>query len=140
MRSGPTLLLVTTVACASSPRARTPPAVEGPTTPAVERQRNDTAGVDRIVVVRPKLLECPVLPRYPTFVSRQGIQGRVMLHVVIDTLGFPESTSVRVVSSPHDSLSATAAEAVLYCRFSPARVHGKAVRFLIEVPMDFKRP
>jgi TonB family protein len=77
-------------------------------------------------------------PAYPETVRQAGIGGRVMLRLVIDTLGHPEAGSVRAVASPHDSLSSAAVRAMLRCEFTPARVRGRAVRVLVQIPMDFK--
>ena len=85
----------------------------------------------------PATIRC-ASPAYPDTLRRLGVQGRVMLELVIDTLGHPETGSVRTLSSPHDSLSSLAIHAMQACEFTPARVRGRAVRVLVQIPIDFK--
>jgi len=60
------------------------------------------------------------------------------LELVVDTLGRPEPATVRAVTSPNDSLSSAAVTAMKSCLFTPARIGGRAVRVLIQIPIDFK--
>jgi len=87
----------------------------------------------------PATLRCPT-PSYPDSLRRAGVQGRVMLELVIDTLGRPEPGSMRVRATPHDSLSRAAIQAVLLCEFAPGRLRDHAVRTLVSIPFDFKSP
>jgi TonB family protein len=76
--------------------------------------------------------------RYPETLRKAGIEGRVIAECVLDTLGHAEPRSVHPLMSPHDSLSSAGIEWILGCQFRPARVWGRAVRVLIQVPVDFK--
>src|SRR5690348_2553067 len=95
------------------------------------------AFVDTLVDVRPIVVRCPRVT-YPETLRRAAIQGRVVVALIVDTLGHPEPTSLRAVESPHDSLSIAAVQAVQGCEFTPARLRGRAVRVLIQLPLDFK--
>ena len=86
--------------------------------------------------------ELPVLlaatpPAYPPFLRAAGVQGRVELQVVVDTLGRVEPGTVRIVHSDHPAFEAPAIEALRGARFRPARVFGRAVRVLVQIPVEF---
>ncbi len=66
------------------------------------------------------------------------IQGRVLVQAIIDTTGRAEPQSVKVIQSPNPGFDQSAKNYVLRALFRPARVHGRAVRVLINLPIDFK--
>jgi protein TonB len=92
--------------------------------------------VDRVEDA-PMLLSAPP-PVYPEFLRRAGVEGRVVVAAVVDTLGRAERPSVRVVESAHAGFEGPARDYVLCALFRPARVHGRAVRVLVRIPIDFK--
>ncbi len=79
------------------------------------------------------------LPRaeYPRILRRAGIEGRVVVEVVIDTLGRVEPGSPRVVSSSNPAFDEPALNAVREAAFRPARVRGRAVRVKLRAPIEF---
>lgn len=86
--------------------------------------------------------ELPVLlaaspPVYPPLLRAAGVQGRVEIQVVVDTLGRVERGTVRVVHSDHPAFEAPAIESLRGARFRPARVFGRAVRVLVQIPVAF---
>lgn len=86
--------------------------------------------------------ELPVLlaatpPVYPPLLRAAGVQGRVELQVVVDTLGRVERGTVRIVHSDHPAFEAPAIESLRGARFRPARVLGRAVRVLVQIPVAF---
>jgi periplasmic protein TonB len=89
-----------------------------------------------VVEERPALLAGPA-PHYPELLRRAGIQGRIVVQAVIDTLGHAEAVSLKVVQSPDAGFDAPGLEYVLHSVFRPARVHGRAVRVVVQVPIDF---
>ena len=90
-----------------------------------------------LVEVRPELLSAPV-PVYPEVLRRLGVTGRVMVDVVVDTLGRVEPQSLRVVSAPHPGLVEPVRQALDRALFRPARIHGRAVRVLVRIPFEFR--
>lgn len=86
---------------------------------------------------RPEILFGPALT-YPDFLRQAGVQGRVIVQAIIDTMGRAEPGSVRIVRSPHPGFEGSASYYVRNARFRPARVHGRAVRVLVNVPIDYK--
>jgi len=77
------------------------------------------------------------MPPYPDMLRAAGITGRVVLEAVIDTLGRAEPGSAVVVQSANPGFDGPARQYILGAQFRPARVHGRAVRVLIRVPIDF---
>ena len=76
-------------------------------------------------------------PTYPREALRDGLQGTVMLRVVVDEAGNPVEVSV-ATSSGHRVLDRAAREQVLRkWKFVPARQNGRAVRAVGTVPVAF---
>ncbi|MES2765123.1 MAG: energy transducer TonB [Bacteroidota bacterium] len=73
---------------------------------------------------------------YPDFAKRQGIEGKVMLRVLIGQNG--KAVEVDVIDSRYEILSKAAIEAVLKTQFTPAMQNGQAVNCWISIPVDFK--
>ncbi|HEU5261230.1 MAG TPA: energy transducer TonB [Gemmatimonadales bacterium] len=93
--------------------------------------------MEAIVEEKPSVLSGPQL-QYPELLRQAGIQGRVMVQAIIDTTGRAEANSVKVLQSPNPGFDQSARSYVLKALFRPARVHGRAVRVLINIPIDFK--
>lgn len=75
-------------------------------------------------------------PAYPFSARKQGIEGRVMLKVLVDAAGSVTSVSV-LTSSSHAGLDDAAIEAVRHWRFVPARKNGEASVGEAIVPIEF---
>ena len=103
----------------------TGPVHDGPAAPA------DWLSVDE----PPALLAGPPTV-YPELLRAAGIRGRVVLQVVVDTLGRAER-AVTVVESSNRGFDAAALAYVREARFRPGRVRSRAVRVLIRLPIDF---
>jgi protein TonB len=74
---------------------------------------------------------CGRAASYPSDAEQAGIEGDVRLRVALNEQGGIHD--VRVLSGPGHGLDRAAVEAIRHkCRFSPARVHGQAVAFVIE--------
>lgn len=98
---------------------------------------SDQVFMESVVEERPELLSGPQ-PQYPDLLRQAGVQGRVLVQAIIDTLGRAEPASVKILSSPNPGFDQPAKQAVLHALFRPARVHGRAVRVLVNIPYDFK--
>ncbi|HEY7192541.1 MAG TPA: energy transducer TonB, partial [Gemmatimonadales bacterium] len=143
-RSNITLVLILLATAAL--HAQEPSALPPPTESNVVRV--DTAVLrldsvrDRVFVVtgvtqRPSIISGPSL-RYPDIMRESGIEGRVLVQAIIDTMGRAESGSIRIVNSPHPGFNNAARDYVAHALFRPARLHGRAVRVLVNMPIDFK--
>jgi protein TonB len=99
-----------------------------------------TATDDRIyssggVEEAPALLSPP--PAYPELLRRAGIQGHVLLQAVVDTTGRVEPNSVKILKSSSPGFNVPTKRWALDARFRPARLQGRAVRVLVNLPVDF---
>ncbi|SEU34631.1 energy transducer TonB [Stigmatella erecta] len=78
-----------------------------------------------------------VPPRYPRAARSEGIEGLVLVRVIIGTDGRIEPGSMQVLRSVA-ALDEAALAAVSQWRFSPALGHqGKPVRVIVEIPIQF---
>jgi len=93
--------------------------------------------MEAIVEEKPAVLSGPVA-QYPELLRQAGIQGRVMVQAIIDTLGRAEPNSIKVLQSPNPGFDQSAKTYVMKTLFRPARVHGRAVRVLIQIPIDYR--
>lgn len=96
---------------------------------------------ERVVGQRPELVPNTCQPpHYPDSLRAAGIEGRVVVELVVDTSGQAEPGSVRVLSSTNPSFEAPARAALLTCRYRPGRIGGRPVRTRIQVPFYFTIP
>jgi TonB family protein len=92
---------------------------------------------ENLVEEKPSVLSGPTAP-YPELLKQAGIQGRVLVQAIIDTSGRAEPNSIRIIQSPNPVFDPGSRSYVLHALFRPARVHGRAVRVLIQVPIDYR--
>jgi len=93
--------------------------------------------MESIVEEKPSILSGPQLV-YPDLLRQAGIQGRVIVQVIVDTTGRAEPNSIKVLQTPNPGFDQPAKNYVLKALYRPARVHGRAVRVLVNQPIDFK--
>ena len=84
-----------------------------------------------------EIVSAPPL-EYPPALRHAGLQGRVTVQAVIDTLGRAEPASLKVIARPNTAFDQSARAYVLHAVFRPARIKGRAVRVLIRVPVDYR--
>jgi len=108
---------------------------------AAQRPRGDTTDLflEALVDERPAVLWAP-RRTYPDALRKAGIEGRVLVQAIIDTMGRAESGTVKVVQSPNSGFDRSATEYVRKVVFRPARIHGRTVRVLVQVPVEFRLP
>ncbi|PYO86081.1 MAG: hypothetical protein DMD66_14215 [Gemmatimonadetes bacterium] len=97
----------------------------------------DQVYADGAVDERAEIVSAPPLD-YPPALRQAGLQGRVTVQAVIDTLGRAEPASLKVIARPNTAFDQSARDYVLHAVFRPARVKGRAVRVLIRVPVDYR--
>ena len=115
------VLIGVVVAAACGPTAFVPP-------PPSPQRVYGVSEVDE----RPEIVLTPPL-HYPT----GGSDGVVVVRVVIDSAGNPEPATAFVVQGSDSVLVAAARTLVLKTLFRPARVRGRVVQALVEVPVEF---
>ena len=77
-------------------------------------------------------------PVYPDSLRALGIEGRVVVQVVVDSTGQAEPGTATVLRSSYPGFNQAAIDFVNAARFRPARYHGRAVPATVTVPIDFK--
>jgi len=90
---------------------------------------------DASVTEHPALLSSP--PAYPQVMNMAGIRGRVVLQAIVDTAGRVEAGSIRILASPNPGFDQPTRQWAASARFRPARLDGRAVRVLVNLPIDF---
>ncbi|HLI79222.1 MAG TPA: energy transducer TonB [Candidatus Binataceae bacterium] len=92
--------------------------------------------IDADAVAHPPEIVTYVVPIYPPKARAEGVQGRVLLSVVVDESGKVEDNIQIVDSIP--MLNGAAVDAVRQWSFTPARDDkGHAVRVQLQVPVPF---
>jgi TonB family protein len=84
----------------------------------------------------PSLLFAPA-PHYPRRLKQAGASGTVLIEAVLDTAGRLDRDCVRVTASPNAGFNEEAMRSVVKAVYRPARHHGKAVRVLVELRVQF---
>jgi protein TonB len=88
-------------------------------------------------VEHPPVVVSRVVPAYPSLARAQGLEGLVVLRVIIDRGGGVEPAIV--VTRSLAGLDEAAVAALRRWRFDPGRDHdGQPVRVVLEVPMRFQ--
>jgi len=76
-------------------------------------------------------------PRYPDLLRSSGIEGEVLAQFVLDTTGFADMSSFKVLKSTHDLFTAAVRGSLPTFRFEPAEVGGRKVKQLVQMPFQF---
>jgi TonB family protein len=92
--------------------------------------------VEAVVDEPPIRLSGPQL-QYPPLLKDAGIEGQVIIEVVIGVDGHPEPETFRIVESTNKAFERPARDAVLGSVYRPGRMRGQAVRVLVRQPVVF---
>jgi TonB family protein len=87
------------------------------------------------VEVKPQPVDIPV-PKYPEMARNAGIEGQTVVEALVNTDGSIGDARV-LKSSGNQSLDASAVEAAMRARFTPAKQRDKAVRVWVSIPFRF---
>lgn len=85
----------------------------------------------------PRLLGRALEPRYPAPLRDAGVQGRVVVQFVVDTLGRAELDGLQVMETPHPLFVESVRAALERYRFAPGESAGHRVRTRVQLPFDF---
>jgi len=77
-------------------------------------------------------------PRYPDLLRQAGVDGRVLVRFVVDTMGRIDLTSVQVLESTHDLFTRAVRDILGNFRFKPAESNGHRLRAMAEMPFEFQ--
>jgi protein TonB len=70
-------------------------------------------------------------PAYPEALRSKQIEGSVMVRFIVDTLGFADSSSFRVIEATHPGFADAVRSALPRMRFLPAETAGRHVPQLV---------
>jgi TonB family protein len=77
------------------------------------------------------------MPIYPEDLQREGVKGRVVVSFTVDSLGAVDTTSFRVMDSPHPGLTRAVLDVLPQWRFKAANLHGCRMAREVRFPFDF---
>lgn len=77
-------------------------------------------------------------PQYPPELLSANIEGSVSVTYVVDTTGFADSSSLRVVEATHPEFVESVRKAIPGMRFRPALLSGTKVRQLVAQTFSFR--
>jgi hypothetical protein len=99
----------------------------------------DSVKWDNVVTVpdQPARMLPESRPQFPVYLRRDGYDAKVVLGMVIDTLGRVMPGTVSVTASTDPKLSAWVCMIAFELRYAPARVANKPVNALSEQPLSF---
>jgi len=123
------------VACCLLPvacKAPDPSVVQLPNAPAAQAGKKD----------EPPVALNPDIPiEYPKALYQQGIEGRVLLKLWVDSTGKLDDDSTKVAeSSGYPAFDSAAVASVDYLRFAPGRRNGAAIGMSFTQPIVFRHP
>ena len=87
--------------------------------------------------VAPKLIKGSVKLKYPNFLKKAGIQGTVVLWLLIDESGRVRKVQINR-SSGNKALDDSAVQAYQSARFTPAMSRDRPVKVWVQYPVQFK--
>lgn len=77
-------------------------------------------------------------PAYPLSMLKAHISGSVKAQYIVDTTGFADTSSLKIMTATHQDFVTAVREALPYMRFEPARIGTMKVRQLVEQQFSFK--
>lgn len=77
-------------------------------------------------------------PAYPLSMLKARISGSVKAQYIVDTTGFADTSSLKIMTATHQDFVTAVREALPYMRFEPARIGTMKVRQLVEQQFSFK--
>lgn len=92
---------------------------------------------EAVVDEPPIRLSGPAL-QYPPLLRDAGIEGQVIIEVVIGVDGHPEADALRIISSTNKAFERPARDVVLGSVYRPGRMRGQPVRVLVRQPIMFQ--
>lgn len=74
---------------------------------------------------------------YPDAMRSRGVTGCVLAQWVVDTAGRADTATFRIIKASHTEFAQAVRDALPGMRFTPAELHGRKVRQLVQEPFDF---
>ncbi|MEO0249655.1 MAG: TonB family protein, partial [candidate division WOR-3 bacterium] len=89
------------------------------------------------VEIMPEITEM-VRPNYPPVAMQAGIEGRVVVQVVVDERGMVIPGTERILSTTNEVFNEPALAAARECTFKPGQMGDRAVKVRVNIPFAFK--
>lgn len=77
-------------------------------------------------------------PTYPENLLRRQIEGHVLVQYVVDTTGFVDTSTFRVLEATHSEFVRAVRSALPFMRFRPAKMGSRRVAQLVQQPFTFQ--
>ncbi|MDE3129288.1 MAG: energy transducer TonB, partial [Gemmatimonadota bacterium] len=77
-------------------------------------------------------------PAYPPALLAKHVEGSVATTYVVDTTGFADTTSLKILSASDSQFARSVREALPYMRFRPAILRNQKVRQLVSQTFLFR--
>jgi TonB family protein len=103
---------------------------------ATELALLDGTYLETAVDTQPQRISSPRL-EYPRLLKEAGIEGDVLMQAIVGTDGRVEPGSVEILESSHEAFDLPSKQLLEGSRFRPGIVDGKAVRTVIQLPIQF---
>src|SRR3954471_2609035 len=107
----------------------------GKPAPALPADAYEDSAVDVVAVRIPTMSQAG--PVYPPKLRNERVQGQAIVLFVIDTLGRPDMSTFKVISTDHPLFADAAKTAVRNTRFTPAEKGGHKVKMIARQPFTF---
>lgn len=108
------------------------------TTPDIRPIIGDDSVYTQIQVDSEARYDGSAAPEYPLSMLKKAVQGTVRVQFVVDTLGYADTTSLRVLIAPDSAFVRSIRAALPSMRFSPARIGSHPVRELVQQDFTFR--
>lgn len=79
-------------------------------------------------------------PSFPDELRARQIEGEVLAQFVVDTTGYPDTLTFKVLKTRHPLFTSAVRAALPTMRFTPAEVGGRKVKQLVQMPFTFELP
>lgn len=86
---------------------------------------------------RPPVLIAMDQPNYPSLARRVEVEGKVLLHILVDNRGHVVEVRIEAESNPDFGFGKSAARAAKSAVFSPAIANRQPVRCWVAIPVEF---
>lgn len=83
-------------------------------------------------------MDSSVAPSYPPELIEKRVEGMVLTHFVVDTMGRADSMTIEVLQATHPLFVESVRLAIPGMRFTPATVDGRRVRQVVEQRFQFR--
>ncbi len=113
------------------------PVIANPATSCAGLASTDSAVYDTTQVTERASLRSAPEPRYPSMERELGIEGRVIMALVIGPDGTPDQSSVRITRNVDPAIDSRALRWIRGVSYWPACRDGRPVRARVAQPVDF---